>query len=381
MSQLRPLAESTTGLERGAHVERVKNARHTIDMAVQNHLTGRPILQNAERLVEPRGRSPWTSNELVELLEKGLYRFQSLEVDRSRLRARPATPPMQSRFAGIQRLRQIRVTEPELLVQSTPCVSLIEITIHCTMQPHDGELALIRAWTRLGAAFTVEPEREPVDLEAVIAQTAGVAPRNERLFVMAATWLAGRHTLVDARRLVAALKPLRGKSSAVAGALLSVAAESTTGQTALHAGLVVCHKLRRAEPLFDVMRTHPKLLALVRQEALAVYLWWGLWHNDARLAWDALRPVRWTLDHCPELRFRALLGSGLDAGVAGVLAGQPATITELAASTGATYAATHVAATRLAARGLLDPPSDDSRPKRWRVSPALVRATNVAFRR
>ena len=250
-----------------------------------------------------------------------------------------------------------------------------------TTQSDDEELTLIRAWTRLGAAFAVKPEREPVDLETVIAQTAEIAPRNERVFVMAATWLAGRHTLVDARRLVAALKPLHGKSSAVAGALLSVAVESTTGQTALHAGLVVCRKLQHAEPLFDVMHTHPKLLALVRQETLPVYLEWGLWHNDTRLAGDALRPVRWTLSHCPELRFRALLGSGLDAGVAGVLAGHSATITELAASTGATYAATHVAATRLAARGLLDPPTDDTRPKRWRVSPALVRAATVAFRR
>jgi hypothetical protein len=248
-------------------------------------------------------------------------------------------------------------------------------------QPDDEELALIRAWTRLGAAFTVEPEREPVDLETVIARTAEIAVRNERLFIMAATWLAARHHLVDARRLVAAVKPLRGRASAVAGALLSVAAESTTGQTALDAGLAVCHKLRRAEPLFDVMRTQPRIMALVKQETLPVYLQWGLWHNDARLAWDALRPVRWTLSHCPELRFRALLGSGLDAGVAGVLAGHPATITELAASTGATYAATHVAATRLAARGLLEPPADEARPKRWRVSPALVRAANVAFRR
>lgn len=252
---------------------------------------------------------------------------------------------------------------------------------HSITQPDDEELALIRAWTRLGAAFTVEPEREPVDLEIVIAQTAEIAPRNERLFVMAATWLAGRHTLVDARRLVAALKRLHGKSSAVAGALLSVAAESTTGQTALHAGLAVCHRLRHAEPLFGVMRAHPKLLALVKQETLPVYLQWGLWHNDARLAWDALRPIRWTLSHCPELRFRALLGSGLDAGVAGVLSDHPATITELAASTGATYAATHVAAARLAARGLLDPPTDDTRPKRWRVSPAFLRAAKVAFRR
>jgi hypothetical protein len=240
-------------------------------------------------------------------------------------------------------------------------------------------LALGRAWTRLGAAFTVEPQRTPVDLEHVIARTVAVAPLDERLFIMAATWLAGRHTLVDARRFTATLRPLTGKASAVAGAMLSVAAESTTGQTALHAGLAVCHKLRRPEPLFDVLLTHPKLLALVKAETLPVYRRWGLWANDATLAWDALRPIRWTLRHCPELRFRALLGSGLDAGVATALAEHPATITELASATGATYAATHVAAARLAARGLLDPPPRAAGPKRWRASPALLRAAAAAF--
>lgn len=240
-------------------------------------------------------------------------------------------------------------------------------------------LTLAHAWTRLGAAFTVEPQRTPVDLEQLIARTATVAPVDERLFVMAATWLAARHNLVDARRLTATLRPLAGKASAVAGAMLSVAAESATGQTALHAGLAVCHKLRRPEPLFDTLRAHPKLLALVKAETLPVYRRWGLWHNDVTLAWDALRPVRWTLHQCPELRFRALLGSGLDAGVATVLAERPATITELADMTGATYAATHVAATRLAARGLLEPPSGTSGPKRWRASSALLRAAAAAF--
>jgi hypothetical protein len=251
-----------------------------------------------------------------------------------------------------------------------------------TSSPSDARteaLALGRAWTRLGAAFTVEAQRTPVDLEQLVAKTAAVAPADERLFIMAATWLAGRHTLVDARRLTAALRPLTGKASAVAGAMLTVASQSTTGQTALDAGLALCHKLRRPEPLFDVLRVHPKLLAIVKVETLSAYRRWGLWANDATLAWGALRPIRWTLRHCPELRFRALLGSGLDAGVATALAAHPATITELTSVTGATYAATHVAATRLAARGLLDPPSSATGPERWRASPALLRAAAAAF--
>jgi hypothetical protein len=170
----------------------------------------------------------------------------------------------------------------------------------------DAELALMRAWACLGAAFTVEPATEPVDLEMTIARTATVAPQNERLFVMAATWLAARHMLVDARRLIVAVQQLDPRASAVAGAMLSLAAESTTGQTALHAAIAHCQPLRRPAPLFNALRRHPALLALVKRETPTIYRQWGLWHDDTRLAFDALRPVRWTLRHCPELRLPAL---------------------------------------------------------------------------
>jgi hypothetical protein len=245
--------------------------------------------------------------------------------------------------------------------------------------PPRNEVALMRAWSRLGVAFTIEPADVAVDLEVTVAQTAVIAPSNERLFVMAATWLSARHMLVDARRLVGAVEQLDSHASAVAGALLGLAVESVTGQTALHAAIEHCHPLRRPAPLFNAVRRHPTLLALVKREAPEVYRRWGLWHNDTRLAPDAVRPVRWTLRHCPELRLRALLGSGLDARVAAALADHPATITELAAATGATYAATHAAASRLAGRGLLEPPSRTTRPKRWRVSPSLLRATRIVF--
>jgi hypothetical protein len=244
---------------------------------------------------------------------------------------------------------------------------------------HDEELHLMRAWTRLGVAFTVQPDTSPVDLEVTIARTATFAPQSERLFVMAATWLAARHMLVDARRLIAALKPLDARPSAVAGALLSLAAESTTGRTALHAAIEHCRPLRRPVPLFDVLRDDKALLALVQKETPTLYRRWGLWHNDVRLAFDALRPARWTLRRCPELRFRALLGSGLDARIAAALAEYPATITQLSKTTDATYAATHAAATRLAGRGLLDPPVGDARPKQWRVSQSLLTAAQAAF--
>jgi len=58
-----------------------------------------------------------------------------------------------------------------------------------------------------------------------------------------------------------------------------------------------------------------------KRETLPIYRRWGFWHNDVELKEDAVRPVRWTLQHCPELRLRALLGSGLDAQIVGALAG------------------------------------------------------------
>lgn len=181
--------------------------------------------------------------------------------------------------------------------------------------------SLMADWTRAGVLFTVAPTGTAIDLESMIARTADIAPQNERLFVLAATWLAVRHYLVDARRLVKAVEGLDRHASAVAGALLSVAALATTGTTALDDAIPHCRPRPRPEPLFDVMRDYPGLLAAVKRETLPIYRRWGFWHNDVELKEDAVRPVRWTLQHCPELRLRALLGSGLDAQIAGALAG------------------------------------------------------------
>jgi hypothetical protein len=241
-------------------------------------------------------------------------------------------------------------------------------------------MTLMRAWARLGVTFTVAPETRAVDVEDLIARTAAVAPRNERLFVMAATWISARHVLIDARHLIAVVQTLEPHASAVAGALLSVADQAAVGATALSTAAAHCRPLRRSEPLFDAFRRHRRLLELVKRETLPVFRRWGFWHNDASLAFDALRPVQWTLRHSPELRYRALLGSGLDARIAEELSRGPATVAQLATAAGATYAATHAATSRLAGRGLLVRRQSPGERKRWHVSPALVRATTMAFR-
>jgi hypothetical protein len=228
----------------------------------------------------------------------------------------------------------------------------------------DERLDLMRAWTRLGALFNTRPAAGRVDLEQLIAETATAARADERLFVMAASWLAEHHHLVDARRLGRRLDTLDGVSSATAGAMLSMAAQETTGATALSAALSHCRPLENPIPLFPVMKRYPGLLALIRAESLPLFTQWGFWHNDAVLKRNAIRPVAWILQHCPELRIRALLGTGLDTELVELVTEAPRTVADVARETGASYAATHAAATRLNGRGLLARQTG----KRWTLS-------------
>ncbi len=234
--------------------------------------------------------------------------------------------------------------------------------------PTGTRLRLMRAWARVGALFNTTPAAAPIDLEQLIADTATVAPADERLFVMAASWLALHHNLVDARRLGRRLDTLDDVSSAVAGAMLTMAAQGTSGPTALTAAASHCRPLPRRIPLFPIMERYQGLLALVRAETLPIFAQWGFWHNDAILKPDAIRPVRWILEHCPELRIRAILGTGLDTEVVGLVAESPRTVAELARLTGASYASVHAAVARLGGRGLVERRDG----KRWGISPVAA---------
>jgi hypothetical protein len=194
----------------------------------------------------------------------------------------------------------------------TTSVKSMERTLVCAPSgtTEARRLELVRAWTRLGALFNTAPATTRVDLEQLIVDTAGVARSDERLFVMAASWLAEHHPLIDARRLGRRLDRVDPDTSATAGALLAMATRETTGATALEAALTYCRPLAVPELLFPVMARHPGLLTLVKAETLPLFAVWGFWHNDAVLKRNAIRPIGWVLQHCPELRIRALLGTG-----------------------------------------------------------------------
>lgn len=220
-------------------------------------------------------------------------------------------------------------------------------------QDEDTRLAIASEWTRVGGGFTVPAAQQPVDIEDLLLRSAIQAPADYRLFFVAASWLGVHHHLVDMRRLSRKLEELEAHVSAVAGALLSVANEIAHAPR-LEAAARHCRRLDEPRPLFERVAQNPVLHAHARENSLPLFRRWGLWHDEISLKLGAIRPVKWILATCPELRIRALVGANLDAEVMEALRHNPATVASLARHTGATYSATHEAATRLRGRGLVE---------------------------
>jgi hypothetical protein len=192
-----------------------------------------------------------------------------------------------------------------------------------------------------------------VDVEALIGRTAEQAPSDPRLFFVAASWIGVHHTLVDMRRLGRVLENLDELGSAVAGAMLAVANE-VVGSDRLLAAQRHCRALSEPRVLFEGIAANPVLAGFAREQTLPIFSRWGLWHDEISLKTAAIRPIRWILEHCPELRIRALIGASLEGEIVVALQEKPRSIAELARVTGATYAATHEALARLHARGLVE---------------------------
>ena len=164
--------------------------------------------------------------------------------------------------------------------------------------------ALAADWARLGVLFAVEPSPAPVDVERLIVATARAAPDDERLFVCAASWVAEHHGFVNGERLAAFAGDLDARTSAVLGALLSVAAGSARPLPELEAARARCRPLAEPQPLFSATDSMRVLRERARRNALPVFAVWGLLHDDDRLKPSAIRPVAWLLTNVPELRAR-----------------------------------------------------------------------------
>jgi hypothetical protein len=211
------------------------------------------------------------------------------------------------------------------------------------------------AWKRLGVQFTIQPAQHSIDIETLIVETAAVGAADERLFVGAASWLARYHGFVNGRRLSALVSQANREITAYVGALLSLAEyrpEGTKRAPELDAALARCLALAEPRPLYDIMDTLPVLRARVQSDALPLYARWGLWHDDATLKLDSVRPLA-SLLHVPEIRARAVFGPSVEADIMARAFAGHVTAQEIARDTGVSYAAAHGAADRLVHRGML----------------------------
>ena len=240
---------------------------------------------------------------------------------------------------------------------------------------------LAAQWVRMGAALSVPASRAVVDLEALIISTADVAPDDERVFVVAATWLGQYHAFVNGRRLAALAAALsstpalaggdvtptdarcRAETSAVLGALLWFADHLAGHGEPFAAVRARCRPLAPGMPLFRVVRAMPSMAADAESRALPGFAQWGVWHDDVTPKREAIRPIPWLLSHVPELQIRAVVGPLLEADVlTAVLVGGPGerrpepegvTVRDVARAYQVSYAAAHASAEQLVLRGLL----------------------------
>ncbi len=220
---------------------------------------------------------------------------------------------------------------------------------------HDEERDRLAAeWARAGGGFMAEPATYAIDLEHLIGRTAVAAPRDYRALAVATTWITQHSQLVDIRRLGKVASELEAVPSAIFGAMIEIASEASSAVERLRPVQRHCRPLRKPRALFDRTDANPVLRKFAKEETLPAFEAWGLWQDELTLKFDALRPVSWILEHCPELRLRALYGPGLEAEVMHVLERGSATIAAIARKVDASYSATHAAVTRLQGRGSIE---------------------------
>ncbi|TVR67831.1 MAG: hypothetical protein EA422_00115 [Gemmatimonadales bacterium] len=196
-----------------------------------------------------------------------------------------------------------------------------------------------------------EPAAYAIDLEELVGRTAVAAPRDYRALAVATTWIAEHSQLVNVRRLGKVAGELEETPSAILGAMIEIARETNSAADRLGPVQRHCRPLKEPRALFDRTQANPLLLRFAKEGALPAFKTWGLWQDEWTLKFDAIRPVSWILEHCPELRLRAIYGPGLEAEVMQVLGRGRTTIAAIAREVDASYSATHAAVARLEGRG------------------------------
>lgn len=220
---------------------------------------------------------------------------------------------------------------------------------------------LYAAWRRLGVGVNVAPAATTVWPEDLLAHTFATARDDARLFLLAASWARLHGDLVDTRLLGRRVRELDPDSRAVAGLFVDVIVQ---GGAAMRHWAPVRRAARRrpgTRPLFRRAEHNPALLALLQEDAAPEGRRWGWVVSQEDLVFkdDAIVPRAAMLEQVPELRCRALLGTGLDARLLVAATEAPRSIRALSRIVGATYAGTHRAVQSLVQRGLLTTARDE----------------------
>jgi DNA-binding transcriptional ArsR family regulator len=216
---------------------------------------------------------------------------------------------------------------------------------------------VIAQWARLGAAFNTKPAAESPDLELLLLETARLAPQDERVFVVVATWLCRYGRLVAKHRLkqLAAVE-LESQYRPVLGLLLDTVRQET-GTAHFNGVIGECPPAAEAAPLFEIERKDERLHRLAERHASLISKRWNLWARTLQPKDDALRPTRWIMENNPEYRSRADLNGDLRASILAVLHDEPqagASELSLARWCGATRSAVRNALDSLERAGRID---------------------------
>lgn len=216
---------------------------------------------------------------------------------------------------------------------------------------------LVAQWKYWGAEFNVPPCGGPVNLEQLLVDTAKGLADNPRLLVMAVTWLAEHHEIVDLDQFAKLADKLRGRDSARLGLLLETA-QGFIGTDVFGHVIAACHPWESPEPLFDVDRSSHGMARLAERSASPISGKWGLWAEPIEeLKHDAMRPASWIAQHNTTFLLRCLLKGDVRSKVITALGEEgliDVTETDLTRRAGCTRRAMHLALENLEAAGLID---------------------------
>jgi len=212
---------------------------------------------------------------------------------------------------------------------------------------------LSQKWVRIGVMLSTPASPGPVDIESLVVDSLFRVREDARLFWCIASWLAVHHEMVNTRRLGRMLGSLDTLHSALAGALLEIALLQTSDVPALVRLQGHCESLAEPRILFRSVEGLEGAEEAFRDQWIPSLRKWGFLNHQWTDKREAIRPIGWLIRNVPELRIRALLGSGQDAEILERALEDTVTVTQVSRELDYTYASSHNAAGRLIRRGLI----------------------------